>query len=58
MLFESFFPEIQPLMLRLLQASGNLRPIPLPILLRAFLGMFFSYYITEILVGRSLPAEM
>ncbi|MDO9128323.1 MAG: TetR/AcrR family transcriptional regulator [Anaerolineales bacterium] len=58
MLFDTIFPDIQPLMQRFLQASGNLRPIPLPILLRAFLGMFFSYYITEILIGHSLPREM
>jgi hypothetical protein len=26
--------------------------------MRAFLGMFFSYYITEILVSKAFPPEM
>ena len=28
------------------------------VLARAFLGMFFSYYITEMLLGRAMPSEM
>jgi hypothetical protein len=42
---------------RFTQASGPLRPIPLPILLRAFIGLFFSYFITEMLIGSQLPPE-
>jgi AcrR family transcriptional regulator len=45
--------------------SGRLRPngrnsvdIPPLVLARAFLGMFFSYYITDRLLGRSRPAGM
>ncbi len=34
--------------------QGALRAIPKPILIRSFLGLFFSYYITELL----LPAEV
>jgi hypothetical protein len=37
---------------------GPLRDIPLPIVLRSFLGLFFSYFITDLLVGSQLPTEM
>ncbi len=56
--FEKFLPMIMPLAERMGKLDGNLRRIPPPVLLRAFLGMFFSYYITEILIGRAMPPEM
>lgn len=57
-LFEAFFPSLLDVAQRFGSARGPLRTIPLPVLLRAFLGLFFSYYITEILIGRQLPSEM
>jgi len=42
---------------RALQDRPELRPIPMPILMRAFIGLFFSYMITEILIGRQFPPE-
>jgi AcrR family transcriptional regulator len=56
-LFEAFFPPMMEFAQRFTQASGPLRPIPLPILLRAFIGLFFSYFITEMLIGSQLPPE-
>jgi AcrR family transcriptional regulator len=32
------------------QKRGKLRPLPLPILARSFAGLFFSYYITDIIM--------
>jgi len=57
-LFEMFFPPMLAFAQRLAQAEGALRAVPLPILLRAFIGLFFSYYITELLIGSQLPPEM
>jgi AcrR family transcriptional regulator len=57
-LFEKFFPMAQPLIQRLGGLEGNIRQIPPFVLARAFLGMFFSYYITEILVAYAMPPEM
>jgi AcrR family transcriptional regulator len=57
-LFEKFFPMAQPLIERLGGLEGNIRQIPPFVLARAFLGMFFSYYITEILVAYAMPPEM
>ncbi len=57
-LFEAFFPPLLDFSQRFSQADGALREIPLPVLLRAFIGLFFSYFITEKLIGEHLPAEM
>ena len=57
-LFERVVPLVAPLAQRLSSARGNLRTVPAPVLARAFLGMFFSYYITEMILGRSMPPEM
>jgi AcrR family transcriptional regulator len=40
------------------QKRGRLRPVPLPILARSFAGLFFSYYITEIIMPDEARALM
>jgi AcrR family transcriptional regulator len=57
-MFEIFFPPLMAFAQRLEEARGPLRTIPLPIVLRSFLGLFFSYFITDLLFGSQLPAEM
>ena len=57
-LFEKFLPLITPLSQRITSARGSLRTIPAPVLARAFLGLFFSYYITETILSRSILPEM
>jgi AcrR family transcriptional regulator len=56
--FPKLFPMILPLGQRIASLSGSVRPIPAPVLLRAFMGMFLSYYITGTLLGPAMPAEM
>jgi AcrR family transcriptional regulator len=56
--FAKVFPMILPLAQRIAGLPGTTRPIPPPVLMRAFLGMFFSYYITGVLLGPSMPPEM
>ena len=58
LLFDKFLPMALPLAKRAAGLDGTTRQIPEFILARAFLGMFFSYYITEILMGPVLPPEM
>jgi AcrR family transcriptional regulator len=56
-MFEVVFPQILPLIQRFQTGQANLRPIPPFILFRAFLGLFFSYYMTEfLLAGVPVPA--
>jgi AcrR family transcriptional regulator len=57
-LFKKVFPLVLPIVGRIEKLRGNLRKIPPFVLARAFLGMFFSYYITEVLIGRALPPEL
>ena len=57
-LFESIFPQILEFAQRMVEGQGELRSVPLPILVRAFIGLFISYYMTETLIGRQLPDEM
>jgi AcrR family transcriptional regulator len=57
-LFARFLPMVAPLAPRFSQADGAIREIPPFVLARAFLGMFFSYYITESLLGRAMPPGM
>jgi AcrR family transcriptional regulator len=57
-IFQFIFPQILVIARRFAGLEGDLRPIPAPLLLRAFLGMFFSYYMTELLIGSVMPDEM
>jgi AcrR family transcriptional regulator len=50
--FDKLLPLVLPLASRIGDARDHVRAIPPLVLARAFLGMFFSYYITEILMGR------
>ena len=57
-LFHQMLPQIMPTIGRFVSPENGLRPIPLPLLARAFMGMFFSFYITEFMMGDLMPAEM
>jgi AcrR family transcriptional regulator len=58
LVFEKMLPMILQLVQRLSNLQGNMREIPQLVLARAFLGMFFSYFITETLLNRTAFAEM
>jgi len=57
-LFEKVFPDIMQLAERMSAFQGDLRPVPLPILMRAFIGMFFSYFLTGFLLKELMPPAM
>lgn len=57
-LFEKFFPDILTLAGRLAGFQDELRPIPAPLILRAFVGMFFAYFITGMVLKNQMPLEM
>jgi AcrR family transcriptional regulator len=50
-MFTTIFPQILPLIQRFQASQARLRPIPPFILFRAFLGLFFSFYMTEFLLS-------
>lgn len=57
-LYETLFPPLMQFAQQIEQARGPLRDIPLPIVLRSFLGLFFSYYITDLIIGSQMPTAM
>ncbi len=57
-LFKVAYPSFQDFARRLTEAHGTLRDVPMPLMLRVFLGMFFSYFITDLVAGKQLPAKV
>jgi AcrR family transcriptional regulator len=57
LIFDKLFPMLVPLAQRLSSMDGNIREIPQFVLVRAFLGMFFSFFITETLLSRTTLME-
>jgi hypothetical protein len=57
-LINTFYPVGLEIVGRLMQTGpGRLRPIPPPMLVRSFLGLFFAYFLTEILFATAAPPE-
>jgi AcrR family transcriptional regulator len=56
-LIKQYYPGLKEFGARLQQVRGSLRPIPQPVLLRAFIGLFFSYYMTERLIVERQSAK-
>jgi AcrR family transcriptional regulator len=58
-MYETIFPQAQPLLQRFYTPDSGLRNIPLPQLIRTFIGMIMSYYLTEFLMtSPDLPPEL
>ncbi len=51
-------PRIIPLFEELIRLRKNLRNIPAPVLVRSFLGMFFSFYFTELIIQNSVIGKL
>jgi len=57
-LFGEILPKLLPMFEKMIRVRKNLRKIPPPVLLRSFLGMFFSFYITELFIKDSIVAKL
>jgi AcrR family transcriptional regulator len=51
-------PKLIPMFEKVIHVRKNLRKIPPPVMVRSFLGMFFSFYITEMLIKDSVLAKL
>lgn len=58
LLFQKIFPNLMEFGQQFFEGSQEIRPIPLPIVIRAFISLFFAYVITEIIIGRQMSPEM
>ncbi|UCD97442.1 MAG: TetR/AcrR family transcriptional regulator [Chloroflexota bacterium] len=56
-IFKAVYPDIMDFARRFSANHSELRDIPAPVLVRAFIGLFFSYLLTEITIGQFLPTE-
>jgi AcrR family transcriptional regulator len=56
-LVERIFPHVAQILQRFMEAGGNLRPIPLPMLMRTFIGTFLGYFLTKYALGDHAPPE-
>jgi AcrR family transcriptional regulator len=57
-LFSEVIPRLLAFAQSVTERKGMLRPFPLPVLVRSFAGLFVSYYISELLIWKSLPKSM
>jgi len=57
LVIERVLPQVMPLIQRFGDENGLLRKIPPVVFFRAFLGLFFSYYITELMVAGTPAAS-
>jgi AcrR family transcriptional regulator len=51
-------PKLIPMFEKMVRVRKNLRKLPPPILVRSFLGMFFSFYITELFIKDSIVGKL
>lgn len=56
-LFQRIFPFVAQVLERFTEVSGQLRPIPLPMLIRTFMGVSLGYVITKYSLGEHAPPE-
>ena len=47
LLFSTIFPQVVPLLQRFQDQHGELRDVPLPVVLLSFLGTFFAYFLSH-----------
>jgi AcrR family transcriptional regulator len=56
-LVERVFPIVTQILLRFTEAEDNLRPIPMPMLMRTFIGVLFGYFISKSALGDNISPE-
>lgn len=57
-LFDLIMPQAMPIVIKVMQThQAELRSIPPFMLVRIFIGLFFAYYLTEIVIANHAPQE-
>lgn len=54
---DEFYERVMEFGQRMAAYKGKLRPIPVPILIRVFVGLLFSYYMTETFMNKTNQAK-
>jgi len=58
LIVKEIVPQLLPVFEKLVKHHKSLRPIHPAVLLRSFLGMFFSFYVTDMLIRGSVVATV
>jgi len=56
-IFQLIFPHVLEFSQRFISSRQELRDIPVLVVVRAFIGLFFAFLITELLIADQLPLE-
>ncbi len=56
-LFKTSFPRGIQIVQRKIKEKDAVRGIPAPMLIRAFISLFFSYYLADVIIGEIAPQE-
>jgi len=57
-LMQLFMPQVLSILQDFAAMKVNIRPIPLPIIVRVFLANFYAYFLIENIMGDHFPSEM
>lgn len=57
LLLQKMYPSLLDFYQRFGEQADNLRTIPLQVAVRAFIGLFFSYLMTELIISNQMPLE-
>lgn len=57
-LMKLFMPQVLSIVQEFTAIKGNVRPVPLPIIVRVFLANFYAYFLIENFFGDKFPFEM
>lgn len=57
-LMELFLPQVFSIVEDFAVMKANVRPIPIPVIVRIFLANFYAYFLIEKFLGDNFPSEM
>lgn len=57
-LMSHFIPQVLSIVQNFAAMKDNIRPIPIPIIVRVFLANFYAYFLMERFLGEGFPVEM
>ena len=57
-LMSHFIPQVLSIVQEFAEMKDNIRPIPIPIIVRVFLANFYAYFLIEKFLGEGFPFEM
>jgi AcrR family transcriptional regulator len=57
-IYETVFPQVMDFTQRFIDGREELRPIPVTFLIQSFIGLYFSYVMTELIISKQESSEL